>query len=185
MARRHKRPVKAKGTRTKKPGAKPPPDPSRQTRHAIALQMGMADSLVQRHAAKPNAPKPDKWKRYDTEQMVAFIKAESKWAAGTQSPEVVKLKDRKLQLEVEEQEHRMAALRGETIRKKDVTETVEALGLELFGMIKQKFVNELPPKYQGKNEVERRQMNESAYNEITAAFREGTHRIETQVGAPA
>src|SRR4051812_33615003 len=101
---------------------KPLADPNRMTRNAIALVIGMAPSLVARKLALPGAPQPDANRKYDFKEVEAWLAANSKWAASTATPKARELKDRKLELEVEEQELRMALIRGDSIRKADVME---------------------------------------------------------------
>ncbi|MBS0328235.1 MAG: hypothetical protein JSR30_00150 [Proteobacteria bacterium] len=154
------------------------PDPNRLTRNALAKLTGLALSYVQTAMAKPGAPMPDAKRRYDVAEAKAFLEENAKWAAGAMTPQTKQLKQRKLELELEEAEHKAAIRRGSVISKDEVKATIAALGIELFQMIKRKFVDELPSLYQGKTEVERRQLNEAAYNAICTSFREGALKIE-------
>lgn len=149
------------------------------TRNAIATRMGMALSLVQRHMARPDAPAPRKSDGlYAWLKSEAFLQKVTKWARGGLSDGAQAMKDEMVALDLEAKREAAAVRRGELVNKKSMADAITALGRELFAMIKQKYVDELPTKYLGKNEVECRFLNESAFNEISMTFRAGAKRVE-------
>lgn len=161
--------------------AKSKPTDEWLTRNAIATRIGMSLSMVQRHMARPDAPKPrESDGLYSWLESEAFIKRVSKWARGGLSEDAQAMKDEMVALDLQAKRDAAAVRRGELVNKKAVADKISSLGRELFGMMKQKFVDELPTKYLGKNEVECRFLNETAFNDIAVAFRNGAKRVEGQ-----
>lgn len=175
-------PKRARSKPRKKPGRtappKPPPDGTRITKAALARLIGVQASLITYHLGKEGAPKPDKFKRYVRDEAERWVRDGMAWAVAATTPATKAMKERLLALELEEKEAAAALRRGETVAMKDISDTISALWVEHESLMRQKFEHELPPKYQGKNEVERRQLNVKALLEIGEAFRSGQTRIE-------
>lgn len=169
MALKKRQALKAK----RKAIGRPPHDPAMLTRNGMAAELGTALSNVQRYFRDPTAPKLDAWGRCHRSVAIPYLLAKQQRAGFGASDATKAIKAESAALDLEEKKMRVAALRKETISRKEMEETVSRLFTQLFAAFRQRFVDELPAKYQGKTEIERRQINESAYNQIAQGFREG------------
>ena len=145
----------------------------------------MSLSQVQIHMRREDAPK---WKKkgklfvYRWSEAEPFLKSVTKWARGGLSGDAQTMKDQMIALDLEAKREAAAIRRGELVNKKAMAEAITSLGRGLFAMVKRHYVDELPSKYQGKNEVECRFLNETAFNEIAVAFRTGMGEVEKTTG---
>ena len=139
----------------------------------MAAELGTALSNVQRYFSLPDAPKLDARGRCHRSVAIPFLLSKQQRAGFGATDATKAIKAESAALDLEEKKMRVAAMRKETISRKEMEETVGRLFTELFAAFKQRYVDELPSKYQGKTEIERRQINESAYNQIAQCFREG------------
>ena len=160
---------------------KPNGKPVRITRKALSVRMETPFSTIYYHMGKPGAPKPDRNMKFDPVDAEKWVREGMQWAGGGQSPQAKTLKDRKLALEVEEMEATAAVRRGEFVSLKLWQDTISALWVAHEAVLRQKFEHELPRKYAGKTEEERRQLNVKALLEVAEAFKSGQLLIETQM----
>lgn len=133
--------------------------------------MEVSASTVGDWARETDAPKPDKYRRYGAYPDLRFFLRKRDVAKGGAGTTGNPLKDRKLELEVEEMERVAALRRGDVVSLKEIADTISSLWANHSTFLHQKFEHELPPKYQGKNEVERRQLNVDALYEVATAFK--------------
>ena len=151
--------MKAKNTpnRQAQPAAKPratagtqPAGPTPATKTAATLEelarlVGRHVRTLQRQAKNPDAPQPDKAGRHSIRAWAEYLAANGKDGRSPDAPELVALKLRKLLAEVEQREHRLAALRGEFISIDQVREAWVGLVAQATSILRAKFENELPP----------------------------------------
>jgi hypothetical protein len=186
-----KKPVKAKRRKIRpdKPGAAvvgkpdlpgPVVVPGRLTRNAIAIQLKLAPASVRHYMGLAGAPLPDDRMKYDLKECRDYLALRMpQYHAGLAAPGAAPedLKSRKMLLEIKELERQEALASGQMLPRSEVLDTLGALAAEMAALIRQKFEHELPSKYQGKNEVERRQLNVKAVEEIDQAMRAGSARV--------
>lgn len=155
------------------------------TCNAIHLKSGMSLSKVQTHSRRPDFPKPRDPEEsplvYNWPEVEEHFQTHTKWAKAGQTELGLSMKDEMTALDLEVKRSEAALRRGELVKKKEVVEAFGNLNAELCGMFKQRYVDEMPSKCLGKNEVECRILFETAYNEVIAAFRELLQKAKKQI----
>lgn len=125
------------------------------------------------------APKPNRDSSWDVAAWRAFMVAhELKGLRGQRGPGAEtggdeKLKARKLLVEIETKEVKLAVLRGQSIPVEKVREHYGKRVGECISILRNRLENELPPLLVGKSAVQIREESARVIDEIVAAFNRG------------
>lgn len=117
----------------------------------LAAALGVSRTTLDGYLAKPGAPSADRKRTYDVAEARAFLVAEGK--RGVAGSEQSDLRSRKLRLEVEEIERKLAIERGDLIRASDLAPTIGAFNAQLMADLAQMEI-ELPPRCHGKDRIQ-------------------------------
>jgi predicted transcriptional regulator len=145
--------------------------PKTFTKLALARELKLSRTTVQKYLGQDGAPKADKEGRYDKAAVADFIAKQG--SANVEGSEMRNLRARKLRAETEQLEAELAARRGETITKSEIAPAIAAFNVELTANLRQKFELELPGRYKGKGMVECQQMNAAAIDWILERLKAG------------
>jgi transcriptional regulator with XRE-family HTH domain len=158
--------------------AKPKKPPAAQTQVSgrlnqieIAERMGIVRQTVAKYLRMPGAPMADADGRFDLQEAGEWILAhQGERESGLDK--VRRLKDRKLELELERLELDLQIARREVIPKDEIEPEIAALATELVSLLRQKFEMELPSLYAGRDRIECQQLNGAAVDEVIRRFKE-------------
>jgi predicted transcriptional regulator len=157
--------------------------PIRRNQSELAAELSLSRGTVVKYLSMKGAPKRDRWKKYDREQVRAWIADQG--SANIEGSEVRTFRTLKLRLETERQQFELSKSKGEYISKKTIGPTVEAAMAEFTANMIQKFSQELPGKYKGRGSVECQQMNDAAIDFILRRFKEGLWALTLGEETPA
>lgn len=155
----------------------------RLTRSQIALRSGINRETVSQYLARDGAPKPDGDMRYDYDSALAFIKANAP-KVGQQSPEMAQMREALLRIQLEKEQIELAVQRGRYVDKTKIVPAIAGFNTQLTDDLRMKFESELPPKYEGKNRVERQQMNADAIDWVLRRLKAGQRPLTSGVEMP-
>lgn len=144
----------------------------------LAVKLGLSRTTLQKYLAQDGAPKANAAGLFDVAKVRAWIAEHS--SANVEGSAMRDLRSRKLQLEIEAQEHELRRKRGESIYKAEIAPAIAAFNAELAINLKQKFEIELPQKYRGKNLVECQQINAAAVDFVMERLRAGQWALGIQ-----
>ena len=116
--------------------------------------------------------------RFHFERVMAFVASVAP-QAGQNGGDRSKLRDRLLELEVQEAEHDFAVKRGRYIDKARIDPVLAEIFRTLTDDLQQKFERELPMKCAGKTPVEIQAMNAAAIDWALTRLRAGGEPLRT------
>ncbi|MFA5265233.1 MAG: hypothetical protein WC378_15530 [Opitutaceae bacterium] len=144
---------------------------TRVSKTEISRRLECHRETVRRYLSEPGAPLPDKRGRYDFEAARGWLQSRAPRAAA--SPELRREQIRLMQVQTETLKLRLAVSKREYIPLSEYQRVIAPLMSELQMLMRQKFLDELPPQYIGRNADGIRALNEKSIDEIIERFRTG------------
>ncbi len=150
-------------------------NPNQVTKSQLSRLAGVSRTTVSRYLLSGDAP-PGRRGLYDKAEALQFLR--SHVATAGRSPELERLRIRKLELEIAKVEHELGVAKGEYIKLSTVWPQVQRTILELNADLYRRFEHELPPRLVGKRLIEISLTCRDALDASFAAFKAGGKRIE-------
>jgi hypothetical protein len=137
----------------------------------LALMLNISRPTLDAYLTIPGAPTPDDERRYDVEAVAAWV-AKNAPTAGADQP-TQNWRAEKTRIEAENLAFDLQVKRGDYFRKADAIPVLAALVGEVQALLREKFEDELPPRYVGKTWVECQAMNREAIDLIVRRIKAG------------
>lgn len=149
------------------------------SRSQLALRGKIDRGTLARYLAMKGAPRPNDKMRFPFTRVMEFVRRVAPHAGTEAGGESRKLRERLLQIEVEEREHDLAVKRGRTVDKARIDPVLASMFGQLTEDLRSKFERELPMKCPGKTPVEIMQMNAVAIDWVLTRLKNGAEPITT------
>lgn len=140
---------------------------------ALKVSRPTLDGYLNRR--EPPPPAPNSSRQYDRDAVSAYIAAVRQAEGETKT--LSQLRAEKLRMDMEAAREEQARTRGQYVHIDEARKTIEALMVELGGLLRQKFEYELPARYVGKDAVECAALNATAVDTIVLRFRQGMGKL--------
>lgn len=147
----------------------------------LARALDVDRKTITGYLARKGAPKPDKRGLFEVEECrvwaakcAAMAEHGNTQVRGTR---VHELKERKLALEVEEEERKAAIRAGQLVNVAEIEPALLAMFSQLKEDLVQKFEQELPSRYRGRSLAECQQMNAEGVDWVLRRLKDGAQKI--------
>ena len=154
-------------------------NPNRVSKSQLSRLAGISRTTVGRYLLSGDAPRAHRG-LYDKAEALQFLRTHV--ATAGRSPELERLRTRKLELEIQKVEHELAVAKGETVSKAAIVEPFRVLIAELQEGMREKFERALPPRLVGKSQIEIQLMLTEACDALVHALKVGGQRAIAEHG---
>ena len=152
----------------------------------LAEKAGVARRSLAGYFRSEGAPRPDARGRYDEAEGLAWItKCAASAESGNATPKgstIERLKERRLQLEIEEKEREALVRAGALVKASEIVPTLEAMFGGLVKNLQGKFEQELPSRYRGRSQAECEQMNAKAVDFVMEQLKQDAAALMPKAG---
>jgi len=152
-----------------------PSVPATVSKSEIAKVVGLSRQTVSKYLNSDGAPEAELDGTYNPILGAYFVGVCH--ARSMESPAVVRMRERKMEIELAQMERAEALARRELIPKKAIQPSIASVMTRLTTSMRSVFERELPPKYQGRQVVECAEINANGVDRVLRGFKEGTDRI--------
>jgi len=150
-------------------------NPNRINKSQLSRLAGISRTTVGRYLLSGDAPRARRG-LYDKAEALQFLRTHV--ATPGRSPELKRLRTRKLELEILKVAQELDQSRGRLVDfRVTVIPGLAYIVQEFQALLRQRFESELPPRYVGKTWVECQLMNQEAIDLTIRAFKQGIDKL--------
>ncbi len=146
------------------------------TRTQIAVQAGLDRQTVTRYLGMEGAPKPDDKQRWSYKEVLPWIQSQAPRLGG-KSDEMIKIREARARLDLEEAEHDMKVKRGQYIDKSRIAGVFAVAFGSLTIKLQEVFERELPARLEGRTLIERTELMAAGIDRVLGALKEDMDRL--------